>query len=151
MNLCHWLFSIAFSRQIMSQLMRLWCLSHRRPAKAEASLRIRAVSPEPSLFAHMNDGGRRRVILKIRHLAPLDGCACVFEEWVYGGHKVPKFHEVAQFIFVVSSIVRRKVYLCPWLLSRLFAIISFSRWFHVVVSSLDRQYAESISMSLTFI
>ena len=37
----------------LSQLMRLWYLSHRRPAKAQASLRIRAVSPDPSLFAHM--------------------------------------------------------------------------------------------------
>ena len=36
------------------KLMRFWYLSHRRPAKAQASLRIRAVSPEPSLFAHMN-------------------------------------------------------------------------------------------------
>ena len=43
------------------QLMRLWYLSHRRPAKAQASLRIRAVSPEPSLFAHMNYGSSRRV------------------------------------------------------------------------------------------
>ena len=25
----------------------------------------------------------------IRHLAPLDGCTCTFEEWVYGGRKVP--------------------------------------------------------------
>ena len=33
--------------------MRLWCLLHRRPAKAQASLRIRAVSPEPLLFAHI--------------------------------------------------------------------------------------------------
>ena len=39
--------------------MKLWYLSHRRPAKA--SLSIRAVSPEPSLFAHMMYGGRRRV------------------------------------------------------------------------------------------
>ena len=44
-----------------SQLMRLWYLSHRRPAKAQASLRIRAVSPEPSLFAHMTYGRKRRV------------------------------------------------------------------------------------------
>ena len=34
----------------MSQLMRLWYLSHRRPAKAQASLHICTVSPEPSLF-----------------------------------------------------------------------------------------------------
>ena len=26
---------------------------------------------------------------KIRHLDPLDGCACAFEELVYGGRKVP--------------------------------------------------------------
>ena len=78
----------------MSQLMRFWYLSHRQPAKAQASLRIRAVSPEPSLFAHMNYGSRRRVRQKIRYLAPLDGCACVFEEWIYGGQKVPKSHEL---------------------------------------------------------
>ena len=41
--------------------MRLWYLSHRRPAKAQASLRIRAVSPEPSLFAHMKYGGHARL------------------------------------------------------------------------------------------
>ena len=73
----------------MSQFMRLWCLSHRRPAKAQASLRIRAVSPEPSLFAHMKHGSRRRVRPKIRHLAPLDAYTCAFEEYVYGGRKVP--------------------------------------------------------------
>ena len=73
----------------MSQLMRLWYLSHRRPAKAEASLRIRAVLPEPLLFAHIKYGSSWRVWPKIRHLAPLDGWACAFEEWVYGGWKVP--------------------------------------------------------------
>ena len=35
---------------LVSQLMRLWFLSHRRTAKAQARLRI---SPEPSLFAHI--------------------------------------------------------------------------------------------------
>ena len=32
----------------MSQLLRIWYLSHRRPAKAQSSLRIRKVPPEPS-------------------------------------------------------------------------------------------------------
>ena len=41
--------------------MRLWYLSHRRPAKAQARLRGCAVSPEPSLFAHMKCVSRRRV------------------------------------------------------------------------------------------
>ena len=51
----------------MSQLMRLCYLSRRRPAKAQAVLRIRAVSPEPSLFAHMKYGSKRlRVRPKIR-------------------------------------------------------------------------------------
>ena len=74
--------------KVMSQFVRFWYLSHRRPAKAQASLRIRAVSPEPSLFAHMNCGRRRRVRPKIRHLAPLGGCACAFEKYVYGWRKV---------------------------------------------------------------
>ena len=42
----------------LSQLMRLWYLSHRRPAKAQASLRIRVDLPEPSLFAHIKYGSR---------------------------------------------------------------------------------------------
>ena len=78
----------------MSQLMRLWYLSYRRPAKSPASVHICAVSPEPLLFAHMRYRSRRRVRLKIRHLVPLDGCACGFEKWVYGGWKVPKSHDI---------------------------------------------------------
>ena len=73
----------------LSQLMRLWDLSHRRPVKAQASLGIRAVSPEPSLFAHMKYGSRREIRPKIRHLSRLDGCTCAFEECVNGGQKVP--------------------------------------------------------------
>ena len=66
----------------ISQLMGLWYLPHRRPAKALASLRIRAVWPAPSLFAHIKYGNRRRVRPNIKDLATLDGCASVFEEWV---------------------------------------------------------------------
>ena len=51
--------------------MRLWSLSHRRPAKAQASLRIRAIAPEPSLFAHIKYESRRRIRPKIKHVAPL--------------------------------------------------------------------------------
>ena len=83
--------------------MRLWYLSHRRPAKALASLRIRAVSPEPSLFTHMKYGSRQRVRPKIRHLAPLDGCICAFQKWVYGGRKVPWSHEMAHFISLTQA------------------------------------------------
>ena len=41
---------------------------------------------------------------KIRHLAPLDGCKCVFEEWVYGGWKVPLSHEMAQMLHVTPGL-----------------------------------------------
>ena len=69
--------------------MGLWYLPHRRPAKCQASLRIRAVSLEPSLFAHMKYGSSQRIGQKIRRLASLNGCACAFDECVYGGQKVP--------------------------------------------------------------
>ena len=73
----------------MSQLMGLWYLSHRRPAKAQESLRISAVSTEPLPFAHMKYERTQRIQQKIRHLTPLAGCACPFEEGVYRGRKVP--------------------------------------------------------------
>ena len=63
--------------------------SHWRPAKAQTSLHICAVSPEPSLFRHIRYGRRQKVRPKIRHLAPLDGSACALKEWIYGGRKVP--------------------------------------------------------------
>ena len=64
--------SAPFARKLVDyrqRTLRLWYLSLRRPAKAQASLRICAVSPEPSLFAHMKYGSSRRVWPKIRHLA----------------------------------------------------------------------------------
>ena len=62
-----WLYQILINAYLLffyfklSQLLRLWYLSHRRPAKAQASLRIHAVLLEPSLFAHMKYRSRRRV------------------------------------------------------------------------------------------
>ena len=61
--------------------MRLWYLSHRLPAKAQASLCIRAVSPERSLFGHIKYGSRQRVHQKIRHLAPQDAHALLKNEF----------------------------------------------------------------------
>ena len=75
-------------KTVMGQLMRLWYLSHRRPAKIQASLRFSAVLPDPLLFAHITYGSRRRVRPKIRHLVQMDGSTCAFEEWVYGRRKV---------------------------------------------------------------
>ena len=47
-----------------------------RAAKVQASLRIRAVSPEPSLLAHTSSESRGTFIQKARSLAPLNGWAC---------------------------------------------------------------------------
>ena len=47
-----------------------------RAAKVQASLRIRAVSPEPSLLAHTSSESRGTFIQKARSLAPLNVWAC---------------------------------------------------------------------------
>ena len=59
--------------------MRLWYLSQRRPAKAQAS-RASAQSHQSLRCSHtwnmeVDEGFDQ----KIRHLAPLDGCACAFD------------------------------------------------------------------------
>ena len=45
-------------------------------AKVQASLRIRAVSPEPSLLAHTSSESRGTLRQKARSLAPLNGWPC---------------------------------------------------------------------------
>ena len=58
----------------------------------------------------MNCGSRRRVRPTIRHLAPLADCACVFEEWIYGGQEVPKSLELAQlWLWKLSSFLLSRV------------------------------------------
>ena len=47
-----------------------------RAAKVQASLRIRAVSPEPSLLAHTSSESRGTFKQKARSLGPLNGWAC---------------------------------------------------------------------------
>ena len=60
----------------MGRARRIWYLSHMRAAKVQASLRIRAVSPEPSLLAHTSSESRGTFRRKARSLAPLNGWAC---------------------------------------------------------------------------
>ena len=45
-------------------------------AKVQASLRIRAVSPEPPLLAHTSSESRGTLRQKARSMASLNGCAC---------------------------------------------------------------------------
>ena len=63
----------------MDRIKRIWYLSPMRAAKVQASLRIRAVSPEPSLLAHPSSESRGTFRQKARSLAPLNGWACTDE------------------------------------------------------------------------
>ena len=60
----------------MDRVKRIWYLSPMRAAKVQASLRIRAVSPEPPLLAHTSNESRGTFRQKARSLAPLNGWAC---------------------------------------------------------------------------
>ena len=63
----------------MDRFKRIWYLSPMRAAKVQASLRIRAVSPEPSLLAHTSSESRGTFKQKTRSLAPLNGWTCAVE------------------------------------------------------------------------
>ena len=63
----------------LGRAKRICYLSPMRAAKVQASLRIRAVSPEPSLLAHTNSESRGTFRQKARSLAPLNGWACAVE------------------------------------------------------------------------
>ena len=83
---------ICISGKYISQLMRLWYLLRRRPTKAPASLCICAVCQSlrcSHTWTMEVDSPTKN------QTAPLDGCACVFEDWIYGWQKVPKLHELA--------------------------------------------------------
>ena len=67
--------------------MRLWYILQRRPAKDQASLRIRADSPEPLLFAYMKYGSRRRLRPELRWMAAY---ACLKNEFMEG----EKYHNL---------------------------------------------------------
>ena len=64
----------------MDRVKRIWYLSPMRAAKVQASLRIRAVSPEPPLLAHTSSESRGTFRQKARSLAPLNGWACAVEQ-----------------------------------------------------------------------
>ena len=60
----------------MGLVKRIWYLSPMRTAKVQASLRIRAVSPEPPLPANTSSDSRGTFRQKARSLAYLNGWAC---------------------------------------------------------------------------
>ena len=60
----------------MGHVKRIWYLTPMRAAKVQASLRIRAISPEPPLLAHTSSESRGTFRQKARSLVPLNGWAC---------------------------------------------------------------------------
>ena len=60
----------------LGRVKRIWYISPMRAAKVQASLRMRAVSPEPPLLAHTSSESRGTFRQKARSLAPLNGWAC---------------------------------------------------------------------------
>ena len=60
----------------LDRVKRIWYLSPMRAATVQASLRIRAVSPEPPLLAHTSSESRGTFRQKARSLAQLNGWAC---------------------------------------------------------------------------
>ena len=60
----------------LDRVKRIWYLSPMRAVKVQASLRIRAVSPEPPLLAHTSSESRGTFRQKARSLATLNGWAC---------------------------------------------------------------------------
>ena len=65
-----------FTFKYMDRVKRICYLSPMWAAKVQASLRMRAVSPEPSLLAHTSSESRGTFRQKARFLAPLNDWAC---------------------------------------------------------------------------
>ena len=63
----------------MGRAKRICYLSPMRAAKVQASLRIRAVSPEPPLLVHTSSESRGTLRQKARSIASLNGWACAVE------------------------------------------------------------------------
>ena len=101
-------FSCHFARiNINNQLgraKRIWYLSPMRAAKVQASLRIRAVSPEPSLLAHTSSESRGTFRQKARSLAPLNGWACAVKMCHDGMLEDTNSLDRAQLIYQASGL-----------------------------------------------
>ena len=90
-----------FYQRQLDRVKRIWYLSHMRAAKVQASLRIRAVSPEPSLLAHTSSESRGTFRQKARFLAPLNGWACAVKICHDGMLEDTNSLDGAQFIIII--------------------------------------------------
>ena len=86
----------------LDRVKRIWYLSPMRAVKVQASLRIRAVSPEPSLLAHTSSESRGTFRQKARSLAPLNVWACAVKICHDGMLKDTNLLDGAQLIFIIQ-------------------------------------------------
>ena len=88
----------------MSPVKRIWYLSPMRAAKVQASLRIRAVSPEPSLLAYTSSESKGTFTQKARSQAPLNGWACAVKVCHDGMLEDTNSLDGAHMLWVISNI-----------------------------------------------
>ena len=84
-----------------------------RAAKVQASLRIRAVSPEPPLLAHTSSESRGTFRQKARSLAPQNGWACAVEICHDGMLEDTNSLDGAQ-VNNEMSVILQPLYSCVW-------------------------------------
>ena len=89
----------------LDRVKRIWYLSPMRAAKVQASLRIRAVSPEPSLLAHTSSESRGTFRQKARSLAPLNGWACAVKMCHDGMLEDKNSLDEAHFIRCICTLI----------------------------------------------
>ena len=88
----------------LDRVKRIWYLSPMRAAKVQASLRIRAVSPEPSLLAYTSSESRGTFRQKARSQAPLNGWACAVKIGHDGMLEDTNSLDGAQLVYFDSAI-----------------------------------------------
>ena len=84
-----------------------------RAAKVQASLRIRAVSPEPPLLAHTSSESRGIFRQKARSLAPLNGWTCAVKICHDGMLEDTNSLDGAQIIFDFYDLIKSVFDLIP--------------------------------------
>ena len=105
----------------MGRFKRFWYLSAMRAAKVQASLRIRAVLPEPPLLAHTSSESRGTFRQKARSLAPLNGWACAVKVCHDGMLEDTNSLDAAHMNVINECILVLLVFICdqkPHLISR---------------------------------
>ena len=117
----------------MERDKRIWYLSLMRAAKVQASLRIRAVSPEPPLLAHTSSESRGTFRQKTRSLAPLNGWACAIK--ICNDGMLEDTNSLDGARMVCPNVVTKLVHLCTLCSQHNFLLKHKTRWIKWTASS----------------